>query len=194
MATRRQVHCEIFGHPKLLSDRVLPTFRDIMLHYLYVQNDLKYKSGGKDPGVSEILKNVIPKIEEIWQSASIPIVSRNRIWDKLKKFHERYKQIQKNLKSRKNTETMQGKISNFKEEASKLFDIAACKCDFSQCKCDKLKKVPTREREFLTDQRTIRIMAIGAIDVASTKKNGDGTRKKGKSSLQTDEIREHAVL
>lgn len=40
---------------------------------------------------------------------------------------------------------MQGKIANFKEEASKLFDIAACKCDFHLCKCEKLKKVPIRE-------------------------------------------------
>ena len=128
--TRSHTYCEIFGHPKLLSGSMLPTFQDVMLHYLFVQSDLKQNSAGKDPSVSEILKNVVPKIEEIWKNASIPIVSRNRVWDKLKKFHERYKQIQKNIKSRIHTETMKGKITTFQEEASKLLDIAACKCDF----------------------------------------------------------------
>ncbi|CAH0555044.1 unnamed protein product [Brassicogethes aeneus] len=75
-----------------------------------ISSGFKQNSAGKDPSVSEILKNVVPKIEEIWKNASIPIVSRNRVWDKLKKFHERYKQIQKNIESRIHSETMQDVI------------------------------------------------------------------------------------
>ena len=86
MATRS--NCSIvFGHPKLLSGRVLPTFNDVMCHYLFVQHDLKQKSAGKDPSVCEILKQVVPKIEEIWLKASILVVTKNRMWDKIKTFY-----------------------------------------------------------------------------------------------------------
>ena len=69
------------------------------------------------------------------------------------------------MKSRKDTQTIQLKLESFKEEASKLFDIAACKCEFQTCKREKSKKVPQREQAFLADQRGKRVMAIGTVDI-----------------------------
>ena len=69
----------------------------------------------------------------------------------------------------------------FCNEASKLFDIAACKCDKGIiCKCEKSKKVPILEREFLHNQRTILKMAIGSLDIVTTKKINKNAERKEK--------------
>ena len=46
-----------------------------------------------------------------------------------------------------------------------MFDICSCQCTlFDKCSCKKELKVPVREREFLTDQRTLKLMKIGDTD------------------------------
>lgn len=184
MTTRSTVNCEIFGHPKLMNNRVLPTYCDVLLHYLFIQHDLKDKNNGKNPSVCDILNILVPKIEEIWQTASIPTVSRRRIWDKLKTFHQRYKNIQKNLKCRKDTATIQYKLIAFRKEASNLFDVASCKCNYENCKCEKSKKVPVRERAFLLDQRTNRMMAISTVDTEVSKKIIEADERRAKTLLR----------
>ncbi len=58
----------------------------------------------------------------------------------------------------KGTEELRLNISN-------LFDIAACICsDFDACCCERDKRIPTDEREFITDQRGTRRMMIRKID------------------------------
>lgn len=54
-----------------MSDHKLPTFRDVMLHYLFVLNDLK-KSPGKCPNASEMFKNVVPKLKKFGKNHRIP--------------------------------------------------------------------------------------------------------------------------
>ena len=56
------------------------------------------------------------------------------------------------------------------EVLEKLFDICCCKCPLNKCFCPAEKKVPAKEREFLDDQRTRRLMGIGGLDQAVTKK------------------------
>lgn len=170
MATRSQYYCDIFGNPKELDHRVLPTYRDVMLYFLFVQHDLKNRHFGKDPAVCEILQIVAPNIEKVWQSASIPTVSHRRTWNMLKDFHGRYKKLQNNIKSRKYTANIQSKITAFRNEASHLIDTATCKCEFLYRTCEKFKKVPVLEQPFLKDQRTSRVMAIGSVDPGVSKK------------------------
>ena len=46
-----------------------------------------------------------------------------------------------------------------------MFDICSCQCTlFDKCSCKKELKVPVREREFLTDQRTLKLLKIGDTD------------------------------
>lgn len=78
------------------------------------------------------------------------------------------------------------KIRPIKEEASKLFDIAACKCEFQTCKCEKSKKVPQREQAFLADQRTKRVMAIGTVDIKVTTKIAKTMNRKNCSFKKED--------
>ena len=62
------------------------------------------------------------------------------------------------------------KIAEFRQAAKgRLFDILTCKSvNILLCKCN--TKVPFREKEFLTDQRSDRKMVITSVDVITTTK------------------------
>jgi len=63
----------------------------------------------------------------------------------------------------------QKKICNLQSKSKALFDVAACKCEnYSLCICALKCKVPTLERSFLQDQRTLRRMFIGNVDKLET--------------------------
>lgn len=70
----------------------------------------------------------------------------------------------------------------------KLFDIAACKCEFSACKCEKVRKVPIQEQKFLSDQSSSRKMSIRNIDREETKKL---TAKKARQSTETERLEKY---
>jgi len=91
----------------------------------------------------------------------------------------------------KRTVAYDAKVARFREESrSSLFDIAACKCtDFSLCSCDKTKKVPIPERVFLTDQRTVRKMMIGPVDIPSTNALIKKGLRKGRELERVDKYR-----
>lgn len=95
------------------------------------------------------------KIENIWKKASIPVVSHQRIVELIRIYHDKYNNLLKVPIKRQTQEGFKKKVSDFREVAeSKLFDIAACKCNFmSRCTCEKDRKVPVEERTFLHDQR-----------------------------------------
>ena len=82
----------------------------------------------------------------------------------------KYRSIIKIPKSRQLTNSCKIKVEMFKNESKHLFDLAACKCDFTQCKCDKYHRVPVQEQPFLADQRGQQKMCIGSIDNQTTKK------------------------
>lgn len=67
-----------------------------MKYYLYIRQLLKQETN-KDPSVSEIVKKVADKLKSIWKSASIPIVSDQRIETMLKAYHGKYRNILKPL-------------------------------------------------------------------------------------------------
>ena len=142
-----------------------------MKYYLYIRQSLKQKTN-KDPSVSEIVKLVVVKLKMIWKKASIPIVPDQRIESMLKNYHGKYCNILKPLKGRQDSNTFSAKVKDFKSEAQcTLFDIAACKCVLlSKCSCPKDRKVPKAEHAFILDQRTHRKMAIGGVDLKTSKR------------------------
>lgn len=150
--TRQKLECSIFRHSKQLSDFSLPTYCDIMKYYLHVRHELKPEATSKEPTVSEILDILIKKVESIWLKASISVVSRFRMLQMLKTYHDKYRNILRS-KSRKGTEKYDSIVASFLNESKCLFDVAACKCEeFSVYKCEKTKKVSKLEQEFLLDQ------------------------------------------
>lgn len=167
--TRQKLECPIFGHPKQLSELSLPTYYDIMKYYLYIRHELKPDATSQEPTMSEILDILIKKVETIWSKASIPVVSRTRMLQMGKTYHDKYRNILRS-KGRKGTEKYDSIVASFLNESKRLFDVAACKCkEFSECKCEKEKKVPKLEQDFLLDQRTLRKMSISRVDKVVSK-------------------------
>jgi len=65
-------------------------------------------------------------VEKIWQKASIPIVPHIRALQLLINYHDKYKQIIKSIKNRKNTLTFKSNLEKFQNNAKdKPFDLAA---------------------------------------------------------------------
>ena len=140
---------------------MLPTYFDV----------IKQKSK-KEPSVSEILDIIPEKIKFIWIKTSIPIVSDNRIKNMFTDYYSKYKSILKSVTNKK-FKNFDKKCAEFKSHAEKtLFDISCCKCkSFSNCNCERSRKIPEREQSFLKDQRTVRKMVIGNVDLAVSKRN-----------------------
>ena len=166
--TRAKTVCPVFGHGRELHDNVLPSYHDDMRYYLLVQNKLDYDRRGQHPTISEISEIVAQKLELLWNKASIPIVSHTRVLQKIRQYHDKYKGIKKHPKSRQNRGSFKIMLKKFHDEAQNLFDVAACKCEISKCKCEKLFRVPIQEQPFLADQRNLRLMCIGSVDILTT--------------------------
>ena len=166
--TRAKTVCPVFGHGRELLNNVLPTYNDVMRYYLLVQNQLYYDRDGQHPTISEISEVVVQKVELLWNKASIPIVSHTRVLHKIRQYPEKYKEIMKQPKSRQNRDSYKIIFKTFCSEAKNLFDVAACKCKIGQCQCEKMFRVPAQEQKFLADQRTLRLMCIGSVDIAAT--------------------------
>lgn len=168
--TRTELQCPVFGTPREFSKLVLPTYEDMIKYYLYVRNDLKLDETTKEPTVTEVSEVVASEIEELWTKASIPIVTHVRVLQLIRSYHTKYKGLLKSIKGKQISKHYQAKFKAFREEAKlKLFDISACKCEFSSCSCEKSRKVPVQEQAFLHDQRTVRKMVISTVDIAATK-------------------------
>lgn len=106
--TKKSVNCDIFGAPRELSDSVLPTYEDIIKYFLWLRHETRIKT------VSEIGEIIVSKLIELWNKASVPVVSRNRIIKMFKDYHDQYRNVLKPLKGRKNNEKYKLKLKIFK--------------------------------------------------------------------------------
>lgn len=168
IGTRAKTPFKVFGHGRELSKTVLPTCEDVMRFYLLLQNKTELERGGQHPSVSEIAEKVAIELEQIWRKASIPVVSQKRVVQKIRQYNDKYRGYIKHYKERQNRVSYKAQLKTFKDESKQLFDLAACKCDFNDCKCDKVYCVPVEEQKFLTDQRSLRVMFIGPVDISAT--------------------------
>lgn len=182
--TKRLSVCPILGKPKPLSHSVLPTYKDVLLACME-----ETSNSAKNVPFSEISHRVARQIEELYCKASIPTVSHERIVKLIKDFHDKYFTLKKSFSRDKDKPNFKKKLDKFVSETNtKLFDVAFCKCVMHftcscgkkpiscnckivmECRCDKAKKIPSIEREFLYDQRNMRLRYIGALDRVETNK------------------------
>ena len=166
--TRSSVSCVIFGPPCQLPGNMLPTYEDTLKYYNLVKFQLKEASNGKDPSHSEISSKVTAEIEALWEKASLPVVSHDRVRAMLKTYHQKYRNLLKPYQTCKEKDSFKAKLLAFKQEAMKLFDICTCKCSGKFCKCSKSRKIPAKEIAFLHDQRGVCKMILGRIDAVQT--------------------------
>ena len=184
--TRALTACPVFGTPCELSDCVLPSYRDVMRHYLLLRNT---EVGGCASN-SEVIRKITERLETIWQKASIPVTTSKSIVDRIITYHKKYRTLMKPYKSQRGkSATYDKKFDMFVGDSLKLFDIATCKCVTSGCTCPRDHKVPQDERAFLVDQRTERKMMIGGIDAKQTNvlhKREERKRKRTHSEVAAD--------
>ena len=70
--------CLIIGSCINLSERMLPTYSDVMKCYLHERQIMKLCSN-KDPSISEISELVVKKMKDVWINSLIPCGSDKRI-------------------------------------------------------------------------------------------------------------------
>lgn len=172
-------NCPLFGVGVPFNENVLPTYGDILRQYIFTRNYLKLEGQLKEPTFSEVVKIIVPSLETLWKKASIPIISTERIIERIRDYHCKYRNLMKPFKQRSNIPSFIKKTEEFKDKSKVLFDIASCKCkNCEKCICEKNKKVPVTERLFLLDQRTARKMMIGNIDNKTTKQLQEREKRK----------------
>lgn len=168
--TRSALKCPIFGAPTNISISVLPTFEDMNRYFDFVEHQLRAVSSNPQTTATESSKVVAQTIEDIWMRVSIPTVLQSTIIKRIKNFRLKIRNLLKSYKKKRNVPNYKQQLDDFRTQAKLLFDVAACKCpELLSCVCDKAFKVPVAERSFLKDQRSVRKMMIGPVDVAKTK-------------------------
>lgn len=158
--TRKDFRCPLFGDPIKFSDNMLPTYCDVIKHYLWIRNEMLELNNGKDPSVKDLCDIIASDIAAIWSKASIPTITHQQVVSRLILYYQKYKNVKKIRNDSK-------KQIFYNESINKLFDIATCKCVSRElCKC--VTKVPVAEENFLKDQRNERKMYIGSVDKVTT--------------------------
>lgn len=185
--TRKNSEVPIVGHPlDISSSNVLPTKSDVLRCFEWERNKLK-SEGCHQPEKKVIAMQVCRKLEQIWKKASIPVSSTNNIVFMILKLHERCEKIKKSSGSNtKNAKSFKASVEKFKFDiVNSLFDICSCKCsNLENCLCVATRKVPKLEHEFLTDQRNLRAMIIGGVDLKESIKV-DKRNKRNEKSKQS---------
>ncbi|KAE9524457.1 hypothetical protein AGLY_015178 [Aphis glycines] len=182
--------CPFFGTPQPFSMVMLPTYGDMMKHFLFISNEMK-KTCKKSPSMKVIRGKIVKNLIEVWAKASIPIVSIQRVELMFSTFYKKYKNVKKNFGSKAHTteNTKDKSKTALLEMGQQLFDIAACKCSESKfCKCPTFKKIPFLELKFMEDQRTVRKMRIGGVDLKETKKMREKEERKIKRMVRSKSL------
>lgn len=164
--TRSSVNTNLFGAPCELKELQLPTYADVMRHYYWLRNE--YRGISITTG-NDLINMVCDKVTAIWIKASLPVICKQTIKKKIKDYYNKIRSVEKSIK-RKGLKDKKNREKFIKNAETSLFDISACKCkDLDRCTCNKGSKVPKREVTFLHDQRTVRQMRIGKIDLQTSK-------------------------
>ncbi|KAE8737193.1 hypothetical protein FOCC_FOCC017345 [Frankliniella occidentalis] len=192
MQTRKQDPEYMLGSPQEMSGRVLPTYEDAMRHYYLVSGKIKAEKKGYDPAIQEVSQVVADRVEEIWASASIPVISNRGILKAVIRFVEKCRKVEKNWKNP--SPAVQAGVDKLREEARKLLDVAQCKCLPAKplCVCSPKDIVSSDEVPFLVDQRSDRKMAIGGIDKKATMLIRRAEEKKVKKVAEVMEAEERS--
>lgn len=168
-STRQAYQSPILGKLAEMNCGQLPTYRDVIKCILFRKIKMMNENSGKNPSLSCICNQLAFDIAAVYQRASVPTVSVQRIVKQLQMYHDKYQNIMRSYKSRSETAHFKQKVKAFLDESNRLIDFSCCKCvNFAHCNCTKEKQVPQIEQSFLSDQRGPRRMFIGSVDGRKT--------------------------
>ena len=130
-----------------MKGNVLPTVKDVIGHYLFVQNCpmcITEKCLHKRPKFNVCKDEVVNKIKAIWEKSSPPTIGRKSMKTKLGNVFKKYTV----MKARR-TESDELQFEN-------LFDLmSACKCNHVEivvkygkvcCKCPHQSQIPVQDK------------------------------------------------
>lgn len=171
LVTRKCSQHSLFGKSSKLPENMLPTNGDVGKYFMLLK-------GKKNAGNKKIYKDITYDVLKLWQKSSIPTVKYKAVEQKLTRLLDKGASLVRSKTSRK-------MINDYTNKLHKLFDICACKCKTKchihlncdetctevnvDCKCPRSDKVSKDELPFLLDQRTVRKMYIGGVDVKTSK-------------------------
>jgi len=175
-----------------LKSNVLPTNSDVVSHYFYLRekySDTIPKYLNKLPAYRDVQDDLINDITGLWNKASLPIVSIQRVDAKLKDLIKQFEAARRKVKRRGGDKINESWLNN-------LFDISKCKCCIPEipkvcnkrvvCGCDWLDRIPEKEFTFLKDQRNERKMLMSSLDHSHIKKEKEIATHKRKHSWDND--------
>lgn len=179
MSLRSKYVDSIFGNLKKIEFNQLPTNADVIKNVLFDQRDKKDKRTSNRP----IFKQTFQRVKDVWIKTGIPIISDKSIERRCLRLYDEYKAV---IKYKSRPHEFKNKAIQFRETMENtLFDISSCQCE-TQCKCPYGSKVPLQEKDFLSDQRSVRKMFLGSFDARATRNakiqvKRNGREKKGPS-------------
>jgi len=161
MNTRNKNKCPIYGFPKELPKKQLPTTSDVMQAFHFISINAKSKCK-----ISSIVSKLAKEIQKVWISASIPTIAERTIEKRILLLNSKLSQVKKLKIASKSLQ-----IGRLRDNGKFLFDVASCQCSLNNlCNCPRDRKVPKEEVSFLLDQRGDRKQFIGSIDEFLTEK------------------------
>ena len=139
---RRSDISRSFQEFQQLRGNVLPTNSEVVQHYFYLRKtltDSHSKFLNKTPNFADIRDSLVNDIAVVWNKASLPILTKQRIAHKLKNLISQFEAARKRAKRKKLNEVNEEWLQN-------LFDISKCKCMIDEhlkvcnkkllCSCD----------------------------------------------------------
>lgn len=162
MSTRNKYVDLIFGVSKTFELNQFPTNSDVLKNILFLTRD---KSLIINKSYQPIFNQTAQRVNDVWIKTGIPIISNKSIERKVARLYSEYQMV---IKFKSRPHEFQKKATQFREAMEKtLFNIASCQCE-SQCKCPYGSKVPLKERQFLSDQKSTRLLFLTSVDKRST--------------------------
>ena len=146
---------------KIMPANKLPTFIDVTCYYYFVFD-------ANDHGANISINKTVSKIEEIWKSASLPIIITKHIRQKLLKHLDVLTKLKKSQHSPK---YFPAAVKKHFDKYSTLFDVCSCRCHNKKCDCKLINRIPAAEIEFIRDQRNERKLVIEPTKTKTTKRS-----------------------
>lgn len=138
----RPVSCPISGDPQQMKQNMLPTIKDVLKHYLWVEIEEEALGTNRNEITGNVISKVAKSLTLIWKRTKIPIVGSFQIMKMICHYRDTRRKILKTPKKLRETVAKKAQFEYFCKACTKMFDIAACKCsNLFECSCVKTKKV-----------------------------------------------------
>ena len=86
--------CPIFNDSRPLPKNQLPTYKDVILAIIHLQNE-RYELTKSNTSVKDIAKELVVQIKQMYDNELIPVITSKSILDKILSYYAKYRNILK---------------------------------------------------------------------------------------------------